>query len=374
MEQAGKSATILSLQVLRAVAAFMVVAHHFFEYPRRYLTEWPETHVGAAGVDIFFVISGVVMALTTARDQFDPWHFLRKRVWRIVPLYWLITTLVLAMLLSGMSPLGLHSWNAWDVAASYLFQPSTHGPILVVGWTLNFEMLFYVFVAATAFIAGQRRRTAVLAIMLTCLCLAGFVLGVRQGTGATSYAELLLNSLLIEFLAGFLLGRFYLSNAASGLSRDWLNWAGWLAGAASLVLFALAATVDTMPEAWRIVVFGLPSVLLCMSALLLEKGGLALRSRTLLFLGDASFAVYLTHPLIGQTFEKLSVQFLPQTPVNIILALGGAVAATVLISAALHLWVERPMQAFGRSWVDNPSFDFMTARGRKRSIQTSQTV
>src|SRR5262249_8314784 len=92
------------IQSLRFFAAFLVVLTHSTFYASERLTQgigfWPD---GATGVNIFFVISGFVMVVSTAKlkSVADSWKiFVKRRIIRIVPMYWLATTLkLLAMIL-----------------------------------------------------------------------------------------------------------------------------------------------------------------------------------------------------------------------------------------------------------------------------------
>jgi len=106
--EASLPANFLTIQALRAVAALLVVPLHAFEtWGERVDSVAPgvKWDNGAAGVDIFFVISGFVMVISSRRlvDRADAWLiFLRHRVLRIVPLYWLLTTVkILAVVLLG---------------------------------------------------------------------------------------------------------------------------------------------------------------------------------------------------------------------------------------------------------------------------------
>src|SRR4051794_8508108 len=97
----GRGGTFLTVQALRAIAALMVVAYHTFDmWGQRINAHAPAVawSNGAAGVDIFFVVSGFVMVISSRRlaDQPSAWlTFLKQRAIRIIPLYWLMTTLKL---------------------------------------------------------------------------------------------------------------------------------------------------------------------------------------------------------------------------------------------------------------------------------------
>jgi exopolysaccharide production protein ExoZ len=157
--QERSTANFLTIQALRAVAALLVVVLHAFETwgervdPAAPGVSWDN---GASGVDIFFIISGFVMVISSRRlvDRPGAWLiFLRHRVVRIVPLYWLLTTakIVAVMVLGGV--VLRTSLDFKSVAGSYLFLPVTDSaghfrPVLPVGWTLTYEFLFYLLFAA----------------------------------------------------------------------------------------------------------------------------------------------------------------------------------------------------------------------------------
>jgi peptidoglycan/LPS O-acetylase OafA/YrhL len=151
--------TLHVLQALRAVAAWLVVLDHaILDITRNDVTRW-QTHaawdLGSTGVYVFFVISGFIMVHISWRDFGQAGaatRFLRRRLARIVPLYWLAT--LAAMSFHRVS--GTHGADAgWaDLIRSMAFIPSRDGsaawnPILPQGWTLSYEMMFYAFFAAS---------------------------------------------------------------------------------------------------------------------------------------------------------------------------------------------------------------------------------
>ena len=142
--KAGLSAdsrSIQSVQALRALAALLVVFEHV-----------DMAKVGAFGVDIFFVISGFVIAYVSRTDT--PARFMLKRLFRIIPLYWSATVLV--FLVACLAPWALKSTtnDLGDLIKSLLFIPYMKDsgavqPVLFLGWTLNYEMFFYAIFAVS---------------------------------------------------------------------------------------------------------------------------------------------------------------------------------------------------------------------------------
>ena len=161
--QQGK---ILSIQCLRAIAAALVALFHAQNQAAIYCAKYdlesallnvvPTVRIfGASGVDIFFVISGFVMAYVTRRHRgtFDYAPiFLKKRVIRIIPIYWIWTSLFVIILLFAPHLFRNSVFELRGTIFSYLMLPYTpegsyNAPVLPVGWTLWFEMYFYVLVA-----------------------------------------------------------------------------------------------------------------------------------------------------------------------------------------------------------------------------------
>src|SRR5246127_1178159 len=92
--------TFRSIQYLRGIAAFAVVCFHAFQWTNVAGLTPTDFPTGAAGVDVFFVISGFVMWVTTDRDPPKPLEFLRRRAVRILPPYWLFTLLAAVLALT----------------------------------------------------------------------------------------------------------------------------------------------------------------------------------------------------------------------------------------------------------------------------------
>src|SRR5690606_15744092 len=89
---------IVTVQYLRGLAALLVLASHALLYP---LVSQPLVYgrLGWLGVILFFVISGFIMVTVTESGRFDPIGFMRRRVQRIVPLYWAFTLVAAALAL-----------------------------------------------------------------------------------------------------------------------------------------------------------------------------------------------------------------------------------------------------------------------------------
>src|ERR1700712_4769723 len=149
--------TLPSIQWLRAVAAIMVAIDHatyFSDLINQQSGQALRTFLGFSnwsfGIHIFFVVSGFIMIHTTHNfGETAAWrHFLMRRVIRVVPLYWLLTTVIVVGVLVSPHSLEIATDKFQYILRSYLFIPALRSegdlrPILGQGWTLNYEMFFY---------------------------------------------------------------------------------------------------------------------------------------------------------------------------------------------------------------------------------------
>ena len=197
-----------SLQFLRAIAAWMVVLHHVAEVFFRvdYSTAFGVfVDKGAFGVDIFFVICGVVMYLSTHRSERSWIDFIFHRVKRIVPAYWLWTLSFTLLMFLFPAIFTYSGFSAASLMASLFFFPypnvagRTFCPVLTVGWTLYFEVIFYLFVSFSLFVAEKRRMLFIFACLLAVYLLSFF--GYTSPFWATFR--------VFEFFAGLQIAKYY---------------------------------------------------------------------------------------------------------------------------------------------------------------------
>jgi exopolysaccharide production protein ExoZ len=152
---------LTNLQAVRAFAAIAVVIFHFGLLPATTLS-FP---VGAAGVDLFFVLSGFIIAHSSARSAR---HFLAHRLIRVVPAYWIATALATLFTLRHLDPGEAFGWLVQSLF--YLPGPGGRPALIFVGWTLVYELAFYLlYWLALRF--GPRRAPAVALPLLLILAL-----------------------------------------------------------------------------------------------------------------------------------------------------------------------------------------------------------
>ena len=278
-----------SLTILRALAATTVIGFHAMA------TSGPA--FGEFGVDIFFVLSGFVIALVIDTPGLTARQFLSDRIARIVPLYWLMTMTVFvgAMTLPAL-------FNSTTADVGHLFQSlffipyrkeSGHlFPMLFVGWTLNYEMMFYL-VSALSLVLVRRKRLLFIAVAIAAIWFAAKASGSRS-----AIAEFVSHERVFEFPLGFAAYLLWRNGvrvrpvaaaAVVAAMNGWMAFAQWKGFADAPLLY-----------------FGGPSFLMVTGCLSLESMiGTSLLSRGAIFVGNASYATYLSHPYCVQAAHKL---------------------------------------------------------------------
>jgi exopolysaccharide production protein ExoZ len=336
----GESDRLQSIQALRAVAALMVVVYHATRLAVDRVDGLPDTVVwksGEAGVDIFFVISGLVMGIAYHRTGSQDWRaFLKRRLIRIVPMYWIATSLKLLPLLA-VPALALHSrFDLWHAVSSYLFIPARNPaggifPLLWVGWTLNFEMLFYALF--TAALALRAPLLPFLATTIGLLALAGL-----WRTGDWPAPLRLLDPLLLEFLCGLWLA----SKLAKGLVIPRMACVMILLIASACILIAPESTDESVTRA---LVWGLPAFAIVAAVASLRWSP----PQWLLELGNASYAIYLFHGFV-MTATGALLKRIEFSHALLLLCSIGSVVFSAFLGVAVFKYVETPILRRLNSW------------------------
>ncbi len=286
-------------------------------------------------MDLFFVISGFVMFTSSRRltGRRDGWRvFMRRRIERIVPLYWLLTLVKTAITLAAPGLAPTTRLSGCNLAASLLFLPARDAagivrPVLPVGWTLNYEMLFYVIFAAA--LALRRNPLAVLLPVLLPLGLAGFW---REEDWPACLS--LANGLVLELCAGV------------ALAQACVFWRPHQPGAVCMLVGGLALLL-LVPAAgpWRFLAWGGPALLVVAGTVGLEPRLRGVLPAFALELGDASYAIYLSHVFIVPVLvHALPAAALPPGLATALLLIASLVACPAA-GLALNRYVDVPIQA-----------------------------
>ncbi|MGH8386225.1 MAG: acyltransferase family protein [Pseudomonas sp.] len=346
-----KRPTYLSIQALRGVASLLVVLFHLrivegkFGSGETLLPSW--LNFGYAGVDLFFVISGFVMA-TVAKGRCGSFseagRFLRKRAWRVLPLYWLYTTVVVVLMALVPSMVNT-SYQNQSALASYLLWPQSTLPLLSVGWTLVFEFYFYLMTAMAIALLPQRFFLHFLYVWAAVVAIGWTMFETTSPVLSTAFSPM-----AWEFIAGALVAMYWRRIPAAWGAP--LLWAGAVAFiAAMLLLDRLDLLLDG--GMYRVAIFGVASSLVVAGAVVLEASRRASIPAWLMSVGDSSYSLYLSHVFVisasGRLWQLSSFNTASWQHAGFIAL---TVLACVIVGQASNCWLERPLlslEKVGRS-------------------------
>lgn len=346
MTRAGRAPLLVSIQSLRGIAALLVVLAHalrsagltFHGHTSALAGFFHLRDFGTIGVDIFFVISGFIMVYVN-HDAFGrpraSMDFIVRRLIRICPLYWLLTALLVLLLYFAPQGFNTLRFQPAHVVRSFLFIPTTNSageffPVLIVGWTLSYEMYFYA-IFALLLPTSLRWSLASTAVLFVVTTLAGYW---QPHAGPVSHA--FFNPILIEFVLGeciaygLLQGRALAPRAAAGV------------GALVLAIFAIQIVAGPLVRS-HLIDRGLPSAALVLALVSLEHRRRLPVPGWLKRAGDESYSLYLTHVITIAVLAKVCValRVTRWLPVDAVILLGLALA--VIAAHFVYRGVERPM-------------------------------
>jgi exopolysaccharide production protein ExoZ len=337
------------VQYLRAIAAMMVVFHH----ARHEFGGAMSVTFGSRGVEIFFIISGLVMMYSTQGGQLAAGSSLRERMagamlfWkrriaRVVPLYWiaLFLSATLAYRTALTDPILLQ--DALFIPHWNRVHPDQIWPTLVPGWSLNYEMFFY-FLFGLSLLLGRFSIVFMSAALLG-LCLLNFL-----AEGQSAAFQFYTDPVMRHFFAGIML--YYLveylrQRAAWQPSR-------WSMLLLLLLLVGLAA-LAMLPQRMGASALLLSSSVIVFSAIFLFDG---VRLPLLRLLGDASYAIYLFHvlALLMVTNVLASTGLAAVTPWEVMARFVIYLTVSGIVGVLVHLAVEKPMTAHALSFIRRAS-------------------
>lgn len=326
------------VQALRGVAAFLVLMAHLMQIEGRTAThpmlpsqlDW-----GMMGVDLFFVISGFIMVYIT-RDWRDGGgrkvpEFLFARITRIYPLYWVVSAALLAVWFVRPDLVFSSSRNTPELLNSLFLVPAHAYPLLEVGWTLVYEMMFYILFALILILPGRFRAFGLL--LWAGLVIGGNLMG-AQYWGSIPFH--LFSSLSLEFLAGAATALIYLRIQGSRPLAYGLIGLGVIG--MGIWFFIGGPFQDEWPRVLRLTG---PACALILGAAWLDRHG-AKAPIAAVRLGDWSYSLYLTHllslVLLGRVWTMAGLSDLP-APV-LIFAL---IAFSLLIAGLTYYLIEKPL-------------------------------
>jgi exopolysaccharide production protein ExoZ len=335
---------ISNVQVLRFFAALSVVLAHVgaaieeqaanggAAFAMIYPLDW------GLGVDVFFLISGFIMYILM-HDRFGkpdaPVAFLKRRFLRIAPLYWACTILTLMSILAAGSVVNNKGLDPAHIIASFLFipWPRANGevfPLLSLGWTLNYEMLFY-FLFAIGLCFSRRLGLTILFAML-----AGLAMAAQLLPDSWWMLRFWGNSIIGEFAIGIGLAAVYLRGVRISPPVSIVL---VLLGIVMAVGFYQSGSYEYLS---RSITGGVPATLIAFGIICAPDGSAYRSCRWLAAGGDASYALYLTHPFVSKIIAVVGAKaHLPP-----LMTFVGTIAVCVAVSVVVHRVFERPTTMF----------------------------
>jgi exopolysaccharide production protein ExoZ len=374
LEKQKSGDLLLGLQYLRFIAALLVVLAHAWQMVPVVGTGGEFVGAsfpgGASGVDMFFVISGFIMVHITTQRPVGPGQFMLDRVARISPPYWVITFLMAAVLIVAPNVFRSASFDMATLLTSLLFipWPSTAvpgtAPLLQIGWTLNYEMFFYA-IFALAMMVSRANRIAIAAGVILALVSMQLI----WPNDANDFFQFYSSSIMIEFVFGMLIAllvnrsaprqestsgssrasRYKISaqifsasfTSASRNARPALLTAAMMI---ALCFWAWSLTFDVgRLSQMRFIIWGLPAAMIVACIVAVDLRGVVPYNRLLLLLGNASYAIYLTHLFPLGALRKVWPMMPEFIRASDMLLLLFAVALALAVGIGFFLFVEKPL-------------------------------
>jgi exopolysaccharide production protein ExoZ len=329
----------------------LVLLAHLYDAEQKYCTtNWMGLfRYGTLGVDIFFVISGIVMASVTL-DRFGDrryaFTFLYHRFTRIYPVLWVYTTIVLAAFLYNPLLINASSGHTANILSSYLLIPARGQMLLMQGWTLSFELYFYVATFVLLLTASRKSVPWLLAGWGVAVLAAARFADVSH----SPTLSLVTRPILLEFLAGFAIFAIY---RKARLHRS----AGVAALAAALLWLTWAIIYNATAHGWderlieqgpwaRPAFYGVFAALLLLGAVELERSGRIRYFRFLEAIGDWSYSIYLSHIIVMEIVARAIFHIAGRAHTSILLIDALAIPAALGVGYLSYTFIEKPIMAF----------------------------
>lgn len=351
--------------MLRALAVILVIYNHsmIICIDNKYLSVQQNflylQHWTSIGLDLFFVISGLIMAIVARSYSRKPsgwFNFFLKRVVRIIPLYWLYSTVVYFE-----RHIIKHAVEPGEIVKTLLFFPVLAAknaiyPIIGQGWSLTYEMYFYILIVIFLLLKSKHIFITLLSTMVI-FAIAGYVINPADTT-----LKFLVTPILIEFALGVAVGiGYHYITTHTKINLKAIKTGGIIATLTGILLMlaslfynaqyisnpAYVITDNTIALS-RSLIWGIPCAVFVLGVLFMEYGFRLNMPKLLVKIGDASFTGYLVHILviitIGKVYTKLGMA-------NGDIFIVAATVASTLVSLPLYTYIEKPLLTYSNKLV-----------------------
>ena len=309
---------IYNIQVLRAFAAISVVMFHSLLGIHSYgFQSFNKFYLDDFGVDIFFVISGFIMVFIQSNYKRDSIDFFIQRIKKILPTYWFCNFLILLLFLLFPAIFNTLKINFENFFLSLFFLSQyifLDKPIIVAGWTLEYEMLFYFLFAIFINIKNIKFSYFFIFITIIILCFIG-----------------LINLIFIEFLFGMLIGIIYI-NRSKVQKKILHNYSYYFLIFGFIILLL---PIFNSLEVNRLIKYGLPSTLIVLGSIHAKQ----ITNKYAILIGNASYSIYLAQGFCIPAILKFFKIFSPEFDMVIIFLI--LLTGSVLFGLFIYYFIER---------------------------------
>lgn len=343
---------IKNIQYLRFLAAFLVILSH--ANLQMYGVSAQVTNMGGFGVDIFFIISGFIMPYILyggmykqdSQLRMTAGGFLLRRIIRIWPLYLIIILSV--MFVSGLVASGTiknpsvelaYFFNSSKLEPSWLLETMTfthwsRPPILSIGWTLQFEFIFYVAISLILLMKAKKIESLEIGTLGIFLVLSIISLSTAN---APAFLKTMASPIIFEFIMGFMLYRIVSSGVLMHKSLALLV---AVATIPVFILIEMNLTTIIDPQYRRLLISGTLSFLLVWAALSLET--YTRESKLFELLGDASYSLYLVHGVVAPIYLSAWLYYGLDKTISIWIYTSSYIIFCHAAGLLTHLRIEKP--------------------------------
>ena len=342
-----KISRLNGIQGLRGLAVLMVFSVHLYEVERKYshgpllFDRW--IHASNFGVDLFLVISGFVLTYL-AFGHFSSAAYARSygfnRVTRVYPVYLLYTLPLVPVYLARPELFNATAGHEVNLLRSLLLLPDVNLPLIPVAWTLHHELYFYVLFGGMLFLPERRLPLAIAAFALLTVILsyAGWLIA-RPQQGA--FQKVLFNPINFEFVFGMVIAWLvYKGERRGGALCLTLGFAGWFCG---YLGFFHTTGLDWVDPYTGVILYAVPATFITYGVVVLELQRGWVFARSLRWVGDAAYSIYLTHVMalvvIGRLWHSIGA---PGWAWHVFF-LVGATALGLAVGNLAYRLIEKPL-------------------------------
>ncbi len=347
-----------SIQFLRGIAALGVVLFHSMAIESKYsggdflLPSFFK--IGQFGVDLFFVISGFIMITITQmreKKENNRFEFLYKRFSRIYPTYWFYFFITYAVFLYNPLWVNASQGNQFNFFDSFFLLPSTILPLVMVGWSLTFEIYFYLIFSL--FIKFKKSLLVFSLFSWISILILYALYG--ENTILNPTIKLILHPYAIEFILGAFAAIFLSKKIIQKVSLSLSMISIVLATTAFLFLYFNFSPYTKLIQS---LICGILFSIIIISLVNIENKKEIRIPKFFIWLGDVSYTLYLSHILVLGVIGRIWSSKIFQMPAN---KIDNFIYIFIILIAVLTY------SYFGNKLIEKPSYNYLIRKFNKKT-------